>query len=169
MDCDGYEIDVDCDDNDPLFALDIDGNGVCDGLCVGDFVITNDQELQGITHCEVIQGSLSIEHSNLENIDDLHRLEGIRGTFQLSSNEYLRDVDGLQSLTFVEGDMIIEFNYALNNLDGLQNLTYIGNIPNLTDNDFISSLDSSTSLLYLGDDLEILAMTHYKMWMVLPI
>ena len=57
-DCDVYINEEDCAPTDPLMALDEDGDGVCDAICQGDYTVTNQTEIDDISHCIEITGNL---------------------------------------------------------------------------------------------------------------
>lgn len=73
--------------------------------------------------CSQINGSLTINGSDITNLDALQRLEFIDGPLSISNNPMLSSLEGLESLQTINGPLVIVFNPQLNNLDGLEGLT----------------------------------------------
>ena len=85
-DCDQYINEEDCAPTDPLMALDEDGDGVCDAICQDDYIVTSQTELEELSHCIEITGNLTIENSNVINLDILDSLRLIGGNLVIEGN-----------------------------------------------------------------------------------
>lgn len=108
-------------------------------LCQGSIVLNSQAEVDAFPSnhdCRIIFGNLTINGTNVTNLDSLYTLEQVNGSFILSNNQNLGNVDGLINLQIVANNFEIENNDALLNLNGLYGLTNVG------DNFIIKDIDS---------------------------
>jgi len=86
----------------------------------GDYEVNNQSDLENISGCTLISGSLSISRSSLRT---LHGLESLRsvGSLGISYNSQLCDIYALSNLTSA-GAISIFGNLRLQDLSGLSNL-----------------------------------------------
>jgi len=103
--------------------------------------------------CTEIEGNVTIQGSNITNLNGLSVLISIGGNLIIEGwpygNPQLTSLSGLQSLASIGGYLSIYQNNALTSLTGLENLTYIGgylHIGGLTNNQGNLSLTSLTGL-----------------------
>jgi len=114
--------------------------------------ITN---LDGLSNLESVGGNLLIvRNSSLTNIDGLSNLESIGGELHINLNSSLTNLDGLSSLESIGGDLYIQNNSSLPNIDGLSSLENVGAISiwsnsSLTNIDGLSSLESIGGVLFI--------------------
>ena len=88
--------------------------------CVGDFLITNDTNLQNwITNCGTIVGNVEI--SGVSDLTPLQSVAVVKGDLSIHHAPLLQTLNGLQSLTIVEGEL------TLNDLD-IDAVGYLGNL-----------------------------------------
>ena len=70
-DCDGVEAALDCDDTRPFVWEDADGDGFCDGFCLGSYEIVTADDVQAISHCIEIEESLRIQNADISGLDSI--------------------------------------------------------------------------------------------------
>jgi len=70
-------------------------------------------------------GALTVEYSDITNLDGLSALTSVDWRLLILENDALSTLNGLSALTSV-GDLFIELNDALINLDGLSALSSVG-------------------------------------------
>ena len=92
-------------------------------ICEGSYTITNETELNDISSCNVIKGSLTIESATITNLDVLTNLTSIGAYLILKNNDALINLNGLSGLTSVSTGIIISYNAALTSTAGLSNMT----------------------------------------------
>lgn len=149
------------------------------GQCgtTGDTLFVNNQsQLEALSSCSQISGSLYINDGDVENLaplssllsieehlilfenisllslEGLDQLESIGGDLKLISNFTLQDITNLSSLAEVGGDMYFESNLGLDNLDGLQQITELDGSFEVYDNPTIQDLTGFENLTYVAGD-----------------
>ena len=106
-------------------------------ICVGDYTLSSSEELQTLSTCEVITGTLTIASPTLAAFS-LPLLQKIEGSLSIHANELLTDLVGLEKLYYVGMNVKITDNTSLVSLDGLERIgripgeLYIMDNPNLT-------------------------------------
>jgi hypothetical protein len=123
--------------------------------CEGYYTITNETELNNISNCTVITGSLIIENTSLTNIDGLSNITSVGGYVQISNNASLTNIDGLSNLTSVEVDLNIYNNASLTNIDALSNITSVGEDLYIYNNASLTNIDGLSNITSVGVDLYI--------------
>ncbi|MFZ6050365.1 hypothetical protein [Halocola ammonii] len=149
------------------------------GQCgtTGDTIFVNSQsELDALSSCSQISGSLYINDGDIENLsplsslvsieehlilfenismlslEGLDQLESVGGDLKLISNFTMQDITNLGSLSEVGGDIYIESNLGLDNLDGLQQITSLEGSFEIYDNPTIEDLTGFENLTFVGGD-----------------
>lgn len=132
------------------FSVTISGNGnewnecfnlaaaqeAC-GICPPGNIFLNTQAEVDDFFCDVVQGDLIINGTNITNLDALIVLESIQGNLIISETN-LVNLNGLESLTSISGAISIENNNLLENMWGLSsvagsiNFFYVDSNPMLT-------------------------------------
>jgi len=134
----------------------------CEGsqLCQGSIVLNSQAEVDAFPSnhdCRIIFGNLTINGTNITNLDSLYTLEQVNGTFILSNNEALENVDGLINLQIVKFNFEIENNDALLNLDGLYGLTNVGDDFIIKDIDSpIFNIDGLSTIRAVWENLRLI-------------
>ena len=148
MDCDGVITAEDCDDSNPDFSEDADNNGTCDGMeyCDGSYVVTSESDMEAISYCVEIYGSLVIEHNSVSgfsnlvsiggdliigddsigHVDGFLNLRTVGGSLTIADNFTLYSLDGFSSLEIIDGNLTIRNNSSLDNLNGLSDISSVG-------------------------------------------
>jgi len=107
--------------------------------------------------CLEIAGDVTIQVSEITNLNGLSVLTSIGGNLYIYSNDALASLTGLDNLTYIGSDLHIYNNNALTNLAGLDNLVSIGGELLIFDNDDLTSLTGLEGLTSIGDYLSISA------------
>lgn len=103
--------------------------------------------------CTELEGNVTIEGSDITNLNGLNNLSFIGGTLKIKGSS-LTSLSGLEALTSIGFSFVIENNLALTDLSGLEGLTSIGGWFDIYYND-LSSLSGLASLTTVGDALVI--------------
>ena len=93
-----------------------------------------------------IKGNLTIEGSDIYDLEPLLTLTSVDGDLSIYKNPALTNLDGLSNLTFVGGALGIEYNPSLTNLDGLSKITSVGGNLEIGYNDSLTNLDCLSNL-----------------------
>ena len=119
--------------------------------CRGDYDITSAADLDSITNCTFIAGSLTIADSNLLNLEKLSQLNSIYGDLVITNNHQLTDLGGLENLELIQDDLLIENNSQLVGIDALFHLETVEGIIELSNNPLLP--EESEALLddIIGD------------------
>jgi hypothetical protein len=102
--------------------------------CDGSYVVSSVSDIEAISACESISGSLTIGSPTLTHVDGRSNLSFVGGGVSIQENIALINVDGLSSLTTTGSDFWITGNTALTNLDGLSALSSVGSRMFIEDN-----------------------------------
>ena len=89
-------------------------------VCTGG-TVHNAADAAKYAACDAVVGDLSIQGSDLTNLDVLARLRSVSGTLAVSDNPRLDDLSGLEQLSSV-GRLEIANNRALDGIEALQHL-----------------------------------------------
>jgi hypothetical protein len=140
-------------------------------------LIENNENLQEISGCDTIWGSLTIHDWNASDLDllsslvyveenlilednislldisGLSNLVEIGGNFELRNNFTLQFIDGLGSLENIGGDLIFEGNITLVNVDGLDLLTQIHGDLIFNENHTLTDVNGLNGVTSIGGDL----------------
>lgn len=110
--------------------------------------------------CIIINGDVTIQGSDISNLDSLIVLNNIYGDLNIgqifSPAETLVSIQGLQNLESVEENLNIEFAQSLPSLDGLQGLLSIWGSIRIANNPLIKDLSPLSNITGLGYDIEII-------------
>ncbi len=93
---------------------------------------------------------VTIQGSNIVNLDSLISLDSIGHTLLITENDSLNSLKGLDSLTYVQ-NIIIENNTTLNSLNGLNALYSVEVHLVIKNNDELSDLSGLNNLYSVGD------------------
>ena len=95
--------------------------------CDGTFYVGVPGELDRISHCREITGSLIIEHNpDITDLTPLQHLERVGYELRVTVNRNLKSLHGLEALSSVGGDMWISGVYSSVRLDALSALETVG-------------------------------------------
>lgn len=110
-------------------------------------------DISRLTAIKEIKGDLVIDSfvENLDNFDDLERVEG---NLQIVSNSRLENVNGFNKLTYFE-NMIIGVNVSLTEVKGFQNLRSTGGEVQISGNPLLKTITAFPVLETIGDQLFI--------------
>jgi hypothetical protein len=136
-----------CGDNDDS-GNSFDKDYQCNkGTLSGDVVINGLDDMESISGYTGVSGRLTIEDTQLKNLDGLSCLEYVGGILDIESNEIV-NIDGLSNLQRVDGNLHIKENLKLSNIDGLHSLVYAGKVS--LEALFITDLDGLDALTSAG-------------------
>jgi uncharacterized protein YjdB len=148
--------------------------------CQGDFTVTNQTELEALSDCEVIRGTLTIDNRNFSesagatDITDLRALSKLTRVTNLNitTNLALTSLTGLENVTTVTGNLTIgypseitigsspeptplEGNNLLTTLSGFDNLQRVGGDLSISFNDNLASLEGVGNLETIAGNVTI--------------
>src|SRR5688572_25161180 len=118
--------------------------------------------------CTVIEGSVTIESAEIENLEGLNVLTRIDGNFRINDNAGLKSLSGLNFINSIGGDLHIESNPKLKDLQGLNSITWIGGDFRITFNDSLTNLHGIENLSSLHQEFilsyndQLLSMEGFK-------
>jgi len=105
-------------------------------------------------YCTEIEGSVSIEGFNIQNLLGLNSIQSIGGQLSIHANYNLESLNGLNNLQTIAGNLLIRSNFAITNLNGLENLsTVLGDI--WLYNNTLQTLDGLSHLDSIGGTCRI--------------
>jgi len=112
--------------------------------------------------CTELNGIVSINGVNINNLNGLNEVTSIEGSLFISRNDTLSSLSGLEALTSIGGYLSIWDNDALTSISKLEGLTSIGGELRINDNDSLSSLSGlenidagSIERLFIRDNLTL--------------
>jgi hypothetical protein len=113
----------------------------------GDVTIdgSNINNLNGLSILTSIGGKLLIQHTFLDNMSGLDNLTSVGRWLTIQYNWSLNSLTGLESLTSVEGGFTVNNTNSLSSLIGLESLTSVGGLS-LHDNNALTSLSGLENL-----------------------
>lgn len=94
---------------------------------IGDVTIegTDITNLDALQHIDSIVGKLKIQYTELQNLHGFHHLQKVTNSLVIWGNDVLEDDTDLSNLTHLGNDLTIMSNAVLPNLDGFSGLEYI--------------------------------------------
>lgn len=90
------------------------------GLTISDLI--NIENFKGLNSLKIIDGSLIISSSKIQNLDFLQSLTIVNSFMYIELNDKLVNLNGFQSLSTVSGNISISVNDSLSDFCGLTNL-----------------------------------------------
>ncbi|QRR01391.1 malectin domain-containing carbohydrate-binding protein [Dyadobacter sandarakinus] len=105
--------------------------------------------------CKVLKGDLTINTTNILNLDPLSNLNTITGSVRISHNPDLTSLAGLSGLQQVGGEIIIEDNSKLATLQGLENLTSVKGDVRVVSNQILNSISALSGLVTIPGSLSV--------------
>ena len=127
-------------------------------VCVGDFDIEDQTDLDGVYGCTSISGDLRVDFLSQPELQDwlasldLPNLEFVSGSLRVGFNDSLTSIN-MPALVEVRNEMEIIGNTFLPSLNGLSNLTDVGIVGGhlmIAGNDSLTSLEGLSSLASVG-------------------
>jgi hypothetical protein len=118
--------------------------------------------------CKAIAGELTINGSDITNLNGLSGLFSVEGNLSVGSlinggNPLLDHIEGLNNLNFVGGSLIIALNNSLTSLEGLGGLNAVAGDLHIRNNCSLADLSGLGNLTNIGGTLFIennVALTH---------
>ena len=96
--------------------------------------------------CKVIEGGLSVNGSDIKNLDGLVQITAIGGDFFLTNCDSIHNINGLQNVTTIGGAVRIQGQLSLESIN-LSKLTKVtGDYCYISDNPLVTSLDKFSVL-----------------------
>jgi len=125
--------------------------------CVGSYVLISQSMVDDFysSGCRIVTGSLTIQGSDITNLDGLSRLKSIGGALSFRDNDNLINISGLSELTSIGGPLVIEKNPALISINGLASLNSVGSWLVIRENDHLTSVSGLSKLTSIEDNLQI--------------
>ena len=105
--------------------------------------------------CTIIEGSVEIIGSNINNINGLSVITSIGGNLIIWGSLAISNLMGLKNLISIGGNLKIEDNAELRSLSGLDNLSYIGGNLSFVRNYLQSNFTGLENLTSIEGDLLI--------------
>src|SRR5690606_17887679 len=105
--------------------------------------------------CTQIAGTLTIEGSNITNLNELSNKTTIDGDHRIWHTTQLPDMEGLNELTLIEGDLNFFNNSGIQRMDGLESLARIGANFDFYINPALQDLSALRSLVQIGGFLQL--------------
>ncbi len=154
------------------------GNGPLSFVCEGDITLSSQAEVDAFGPCTVWDGNITIEGTDitnlnslsglieitgyliiqncpqLGNLDGLNELTSTGSHFAILSSQQLENVDAMTQLSFVGGDFVIIENSQLINVDGFSALTTIQGQIIVSDNAMLQNLNGLSAISYVGTSVE---------------
>ncbi|WP_394838228.1 chitobiase/beta-hexosaminidase C-terminal domain-containing protein [Pendulispora rubella] len=122
--------------------------------CVGYFYVTNHTQLEALSRCTEIIGTLNIVAEDVSDLAPLSRLKRAGNVYVRTSAPTLRSLHGLEALTAVDGDFAIMFNSGLRSLDGFSSLQTVGAVFTVSGNAILEWNEPGTLVSLGGFELE---------------
>jgi len=107
------------------------------------------------SNCKTISGNVTINGSDITNLNGLSGISLIQGSFTISENPVLTNLIGLESLVSVGGRLTISDNPALQDVSGLESLTTLTDGINVVSNSSLTNFSALKSLSYVGPYLRV--------------
>jgi hypothetical protein len=101
-------------------------------------------------NCTQIQGDVTINGTNITNLNGLSVLTSIGGFLIIGGNDGLSSLTGLDSLTSIGDYLYINYNPILTTLTGLNGLTSIGSKLEISSNESLTNLSGLNLLTSVG-------------------
>ena len=89
-----------------------------DGLLECDFTIENSSDIQALSPCNSVEGSLFVELSDLSSLDGLDQLRSVTADLMIRHNKTLIDLHGLSGVENIGGSLWVYENHLLPNCEG---------------------------------------------------
>ncbi|MEM1190512.1 MAG: thrombospondin type 3 repeat-containing protein [Pseudomonadota bacterium] len=109
--------------------------------------------------CSVVTGGLTIQGSDITNLDGLGEITIVESSLSILRNDTLTNLDGLSRVSSVGGDVHVRNNAALANLDGLGGIARVGGNVGISSNETLTNVDGLSRISSVGDNLSISANT----------
>ncbi len=120
---------TDCDDTEPLFTTDCSGCTIptpySGSLTLSGSTASSDAQSFCASY-NVIEGDLSLDATDLVDLEDLECLCQVDGGVTINDNTALTSLSGLRYLASIGGSLSVDNNDALPDLAGLDSLVSVG-------------------------------------------
>ncbi len=107
--------------------------------------------------CHDIEGCVTINGTDIVNLNGLTQLTSIGSYLNIYGNELLTNLEGLNNLETIGGGLNVQLNTALNDLSGLNNLTSIDGDAYIWHNPALISLNGLENLNHISGGFGILS------------
>jgi len=106
-------------------------------------------------NCHSIEGTLTIEGTDIKNLEALAVLTGVQGDFSIQNTTLLTSLHGLQNLTDLGGSIYIQENQSLTDLSAFSNIDTINGDLRIKSNQQLRDLIGFESVIKIKDSLQI--------------
>src|SRR5690606_7927352 len=139
-----------------FFILSIAVNAQCPS---GNIHFTTQSEiddfLTNYPNCTQFPGMITVEGSNITNLNGLSRLTKIDSHLRIWHTTQLFNLQGLESLTEIGGNLNLFTNHNIQSLEGLNNLTKIGAHFDFYINPSLKEVNALSNLTQIGGFLQL--------------
>jgi len=105
--------------------------------------------------CTTIGVSVTIQGSNISNLNGLSNVTSITKSLFIQNNPALSSLSGLSNLSNIGVELTIDNNDALTSLNGLNNLPFIGGSLDISNNALLNDLSALSGVAYINGYLGI--------------
>jgi len=113
-----------------VLAIIIPTSAFSQGCLSGGITFSTQAEIDAFQtnypNCSEIQGNVTVEGSDITNLNGMNALTSFGGDLYISNNDSLTDLTGLESITYIGSHVVVYGNDTLTSLTGLEGLTSIG-------------------------------------------
>ncbi|MBL0009467.1 MAG: HYR domain-containing protein [Saprospiraceae bacterium] len=117
---------------------------------VGGIVFNTQEQIDSLSvnypFCSIINGPVTIEGSDITNLDGLSSIRYIEGSLIIWNNPVLDDLSGLDSLTYVGEIFTIANNSSLLHIPGFNSIQHIGNYLQFIQDSLLSDISGFNTI-----------------------
>lgn len=103
--------------------------------------------------CTEMEVSLTINGSNITNLNGLSQLESLVRSLFIFNNPSLTSLAGLSNLSNIGAELTVDNCDVLTNLNGLENVPFIGGTLTITGNATLSNMNALLGIQYINGSL----------------
>ena len=125
----------------------------------GDITFTSQAEIDAFPTmypgCTTITGNLTIQGSDIINLNGLSSITSIEGDINITNNSPLTSLSGLDAVNSIGGNLNIYSNPTLTNLSGLDAVTSVGGELRIQENWILTNVNALNAVTNIMGDLVI--------------
>jgi len=106
-------------------------------------------------NCTQLRGNVTIQGSDISNLNGLSVINSIEGFLQITGNNSLINLSGFENLKTIVGSLTIQGNQSFNSLTGLEGLDSIGGNLTILNNPVLTDLTGLGNMYFLGGGVQI--------------